>query len=121
MRSIPGLVIFSGRLKNGVDIRKAEEAVTEELDRLASGPVTAAELEKARNRYESHRLMSYLSAVEQSFQSCISMSFSVTLTGINTETDGVYECHRRGDQRQLHARVFSPDNCSVIHYLPEMK
>ena len=35
----PGLVIFSGRLKNGVDIRKAEEAVSDELNRLSSEPI----------------------------------------------------------------------------------
>src|SRR5665811_16452 len=51
----PGLVIFSGRLKSGTDIKKAEAAVMHELNILASEPVTAAELEKARNRYESLR------------------------------------------------------------------
>ena len=89
----PGLVIFSGRVKNGTDIKKAEAAVMHELNRLASEPVTAAELEKARNRYESIRLMSYLSAANKAF----SLAFHELLgdaDGINTEIAQIYECHR---------------------------
>jgi len=58
----PGLAIVSGRLREGVDIRTAEKAVRDELNRVAGEQVTDAELDKARNRYESHQLMSFLSA-----------------------------------------------------------
>ncbi len=115
----PGLVIFSGRLKDGVDIRKAEEAVAEELGRLASGPVTAAELEKARNRYESHRLMSYLSASNKAF----SLAFHELLGdagGINTETEE-YMSVTAEEIREASSLVFRPTNCSVIYYLPEKR
>jgi len=115
----PGLVIFSGRLKEGVDIRKAEEAVTEELGILASGPVTAAELEKARNRYESHRLMSYLSASNKAF----SLAFHELLGdagGINTETEQ-YMSVTAEEIRETSSRIFRPANCSVIYYLPEKR
>lgn len=115
----PGLAIFSGRLKEGVDIGKAEEAVTEELGRLASGPVTAAELEKARNRYESHRLMSYLSASNKAF----SLAFHELLgdaVGINTETEK-YMSVTAEEIREASSRVFRPANCSVIYYLPEKR
>ena len=115
----PGLVIISGRLKDGVVIRIAEEAVTQELDRLASGPVTAAELEKARNRYESHRLMSYLSAANKAF----SLAFHELLgdaEGINSETEQ-YMSITADEILSASAQVFRPENCSVIHYLPEHK
>ncbi len=115
----PGLVIFSGRLKSGTDIKKAEAAVMHELNLLTSEPVTAAELEKARNRYESLRLMSYLSAANKAF----SLAFHELLgdaAGINTEIDR-YMSVTAGEIIDSSARTFTPDNCSVIHYLPLVK
>jgi len=115
----PGLVIFSGRLKSGTDIKKAEDAVMHELNILASEPVTAAELEKARNRYESLRLMSYLSAANKAF----SLAFHELLgdaDGINTEIDR-YMSVTAEEIIDSSARTFTPDNCSVIHYLPVLK
>ncbi len=115
----PGLVIFSGRLKSGIDIKKAEAAVMHELNTLASEPVTAAELEKARNRYESLRLMSYLSAANKAF----SLAFHELLgdaDGINTEIDR-YMSVTAEEIIDSSARTFTSDNCSVIHYLPVLK
>jgi len=115
----PGLVIFSGRLKEGVDIRKAEAAVTDELSRLAAGPVTLAELDKARNRYESHRLMSYLSAANKAFN----LAFHELLgdaDGINSETEQ-YMSVTTEEIMSASSQVFRTENCSVIHYLPEHK
>ena len=115
----PGLVIFSGRVKSGIDIKKAESAVMSELNRLASEAVTTAELEKARNRYESLRLLSYLSAANKAF----SLAFHELLgdaDGINTEI-ARYMSVSAQEIIDSAARTFSPDNCSVIHYLPEVK
>lgn len=115
----PGLVIFSGRLKNGVDIMKAEEAVTEELGWIATGRVTAAELEKARNRYESHRLISYLNAAGKAFN----LAFHELLgdaEGINRETEQ-YMSVTAEEIADTASRVFRPVNCSVIYYMPEKR
>ncbi len=113
----PGLVIFSGRLKNGVDIRKAEEAVSDELNRLSSEPITAAEMEKARNRYDSHRLMSYLNASNKAFN----LAFHELLgdaEGINTETEH-YMSVTEEEIASASSRTFRPENCSVLYYLQE--
>jgi len=115
----PGLVIFSGRLKNGTDIRKAEAAVINELNTLASEPVTAAELDKARNRYESIRLLSYLSASNKAFN----LAFHELLgdaNGINTEIER-YMSVTAGEIIDSSSRTFTPENCNVIYYLPETK
>jgi zinc protease len=115
----PGLVIFSGRVKSGVDIKKAEAEVMNELNRLASEAVTTAELEKARNRYESLRLLSYLSAANKAFN----LAFHELLgdaDGINTEI-ARYMSVTAEEILDSSTRTFSPDNCSVIHYLPEVK
>ena len=113
----PGLVIFMGRLRNGTDIDTAEAAVTEELGKLASVPVSDAELDKARNRYESVKLMSYISAANKAFN----LAFHELLgdaEGINSETEK-YMSVTAGEIMECASRTFVPDNCSVIHYLPE--
>lgn len=113
----PGLVIFNGRLRKGTDIDRAEAVVVKELERLANEPVSDAELEKARNRYESVRLMSYMSASNKAF----SLAFYELLGdagGINTETEK-YMSVTAGEIMECSSRTFNPGNCSVIHYLPE--
>lgn len=115
----PGIVIFSGRLRNGTDIRKAEEAVVAEFDRLAREHVTPAELDKARNRYESHRLMSYMSASNKAF----SLAYHEVLgdaEGINRENDQ-YMSVTEEEIVSVSERTFRPRNCSIIYYLPEKR
>lgn len=115
----PGLVIVSGRLKDGILIHEAEKAVMEELDRVADAPVSPAELEKARNRYESQQLMSYLSAANKAF----SLAFHELLGDaqrINTEIDK-YMSITPEEIMESSSRTFREANCSVIHYLPEKK
>ncbi len=113
----PGLVIFSGRIRDGIDVRKAEEAVRSELDRLASERVIAAELDKARNRYESHRLMSYISVSNKAF----SLAYHEVLgdaDGINREHEQ-YMSVTAEEIASAAGLTFRPGNSSVIHYLPE--
>lgn len=115
----PGLAIVSGRLKEGVDIRTAEKAVTEELNRLAGEKVTPAELDKARNRYESHQLMSFLNAGNKAFN----LAYNELLgdaDGINTEKEK-YMSVTAEEIMECSARTFAESNCSVIQYLPETK
>lgn len=115
----PGLAIVSGRLKEGVDIRAAEKAVTDELNRVAGEKVTAAELDKARNRYESHQLMSFLNAGNKAFN----LAYNELLgdaNGINAEKDK-YMSVTAEEIMECSARTFTESNCSVLHYLPETK
>ncbi len=115
----PGLVIFSGRLRDGTDIRKAEEAVIAELDRVAAESVTPAELDKARNRYEAHRLMSYTSASNKAF----SLAYHDVLgdaEGINSE-NGQYMSVTEDEIVSVSECIFRPENISVINYLPEKR
>ena len=115
----PGLVIFSGRLRDGTDITKAEEAVTTELNRLTEESVTSAELDKARNRYESHRLMSFMSAANKAFN----IAYHEVLgdaEGINAEKEQ-YMSVTAGEINGASQRTFRTENSTVIHYLPEQR
>jgi predicted Zn-dependent peptidase len=115
--SDPGLVIFSGKLRNGTDIRKAEKAVEDELCRLSAEPVTGAELDKARNRYESLRLISHLSASNKAFNLALHELLG-DAEGINREKER-YLSVTPSEMEETAARTFLPCNCSVIHYIPE--
>jgi predicted Zn-dependent peptidase len=100
-----------------VDIGTAEKAVRDELNRVAGEHVTAAELDKARNRYESHQLMSFLNAGNKAFN----LAYNELLgdaNGINTEKEK-YMSVTAEEIMECSSRTFTESNCSVIHYLPE--
>lgn len=115
----PGLVIFNGRVKNGVDISRAEDAVRNELGRLAASHVTPAELDKARNRYESHRLMSYISASNKAF----TLAYHEVLgdAGVINSEHEQYMSVTEEEIASAAEQTFRSANCSVIHYLPEKR
>jgi zinc protease len=115
----PGLVIISGRLKDGVEIAKAEAAVKEQLNIICSVPANEYELEKARNRYESHHLMAMTSASNKAFN----LAFFEMLgdaSGINTESEKYMDVSVE-DIMDTAQRTFTQDNLSVINYLAERK
>lgn len=113
----PGLVIFSGRLRNGADISIAEEAVWEELNRISTLHPSSAELDKARNRYEASRLLSYTSVANKAFN----LAYQELLgdaDGINSEIER-YMSVTAAEITGCAAKTFRTGNCSVINYLPE--
>jgi predicted Zn-dependent peptidase len=48
-----GLLSIEGKIVKGVDIRRAEEAVDEEIGKMTASAVDAKELEKVKNKTES--------------------------------------------------------------------
>jgi len=49
----PGLLFIEGKLVKGVDMKEAEKAVEEELDKLKKDGISPEELEKVKNKTES--------------------------------------------------------------------
>jgi len=115
----PGLVIISGRLKEGVEIAQAEQAVTEQLQILCSTSVTGHELEKSRNRYESHYLMSMISASNKAFNLAYHEQLGKA-EEINEESEK-YMSVTPKEIMETATRTFRPENASVINYLAERK
>ncbi|MEZ5019554.1 MAG: hypothetical protein R2756_05435 [Bacteroidales bacterium] len=74
---------------------------------------------KRRNRYESHRLMSYMNASNKAF----GLAFHELLGDageINRETEK-YMSVTESDMAGAAKQTFSPENCSVIYYLPQKR
>lgn len=49
----PGLFIFSGKLSENTDIREAEAAIDEEIDKFINGTITEHEVQKVINKTEA--------------------------------------------------------------------
>jgi predicted Zn-dependent peptidase len=66
----PGLFVVSGKLCDGIDFSKAEEAIDTELERLRQEPVPAEEIEKVANKYENTFLFSQYKASDRALSLC---------------------------------------------------
>jgi hypothetical protein len=60
-----GLFIVSGKLRNGLDRKLAEEAIHEELDLLKRESVSKYEMEKVKNKVEANLIFSRMSVLNK--------------------------------------------------------
>lgn len=109
-----GLLLVMGRLTEGTECEKAEEAVWHELKQLKAIPVTQEELDKVRNRSESERTFNNINYLNRAINLA-----QMELIGQDRElTD---ELHRycsvtADDIQQVANKVFLKKNCSVLYY-----
>lgn len=66
----PGLFVVSGKLCEGIDFSKAEEAIDTELERLRQELVPTEEIEKVANKYENTFLFSQYKASDRALSLC---------------------------------------------------
>jgi len=111
----PGLVILSGKLMKGTDIKDAEKAVNEVIDELKDSSLTERELEKVKNKFESSTVLSNTSILNKA------MSLSVyELLGdihlVNRETER-FRAVSKEMVREAAVSYLNPENCTTIFYL----
>ncbi len=110
-----GIMVIDGKLVKGVDIKKAEAAVTEELKKLQQTGITEAELEKVKNKTESAMAFEDMSLMNRA--SSIAM---YELLGdadlINTELDKYHAVTAQNILEQSRI-IFDENNCSTMYYL----
>ena len=83
---------------------------------MAAEPVKAADLDKARNRFESQQLMSYVSVANKAFGlACHEVLGDAD--GINREQEQ-YMSVTAEEIASIAGLTFRSGNCSVINYLP---
>jgi len=115
----PGLLIMSGKLMNGTDIMKAEEAVNEVINELIDSTLTDNELEKVKNRYESSVVLSNTSILNKA------MNLSIyELLGdpemVNREVEN-YRAVSREIVKESAIKYLIPENCTTLFYLAVSK
>jgi predicted Zn-dependent peptidase len=106
-------------VRPGVEVRRVEAALHEELDLIGREPVSADELERARALIESDELGA-LGRVEERADR---LSMYATLfddPGLINAMLGRYLAVTPDDIRSVSAAVFRADNRTVLTYLPDL-
>lgn len=110
-----GLFVINAVLLEGVDIKVAENAVWEEINRLISEGISEYELQKVKNKFISTRVFSEISATTKAY--LLAMH---ELTGdanvINTEND-LYNKVDAHTIVSVAKKILNPGNSSVLYYL----
>lgn len=110
-----GLLTIEGKLVKGVDINKAEQAVSEQLQQLQEHLVPLAELTKVKNKTES-----VIAFEDMSIMSRASSLAMYELLGdaslMNTELDKYQEINPQ-DIQQYSKNIFRESNSNTLHYL----
>ena len=112
-----GLLVIEGKLIQGVDMKVAETAVMEEIERLLAEGITENELQKVKNKTESMMAFEDMSVMNRATSLAI-----YELLGdaelMNTELERYQAV--TADQLILESKVvFNNNNCSTLYYLAE--
>lgn len=110
-----GIITIDGKLVKGIDIREADAAVVEELKKLQREGITAAELEKVKNKTESAMAFEDMSVMSRA-QSIAMYELLGDAGLINSELSKYQEV--TAEQIVEESRIiFDENNCSTMYYL----
>ncbi|MBK6523045.1 MAG: insulinase family protein [Sphingobacteriaceae bacterium] len=111
----PGLLVISGKLNDGIDVKVAESAIVEELEKLKNGSISDDELQKCKNKVESSITFSETDVLTKATNLAIS-----ELLGNANEINNEIEKYNKvtKDQLKIVANgIFQNSNCSTLYYL----
>jgi predicted Zn-dependent peptidase len=110
-----GIITIDGKIVKGVDIKIAEAAVIEELKKLQADGITAAELEKVKNKAESAMAFEDMSLTNRA-ASIAMYELLGDANLINTELANYQAV--TAEQILEEARIiFNENNCNTMYYL----
>lgn len=110
-----GLLTIEGKLVKGVDIKLAEQAVNEEVEKMKTQPVDANELQKVINKTESTMLFEDMGVMSRAN----SLAFYELLGDaelMNTEL-GVYQSITANELMEQSKTIFEETNSNTLYYL----
>lgn len=110
-----GLVIVEGKLTENVTIENASKAIDGELQKMKQEKISAHELQKMKNRMESHNVLGELNLLTRAMNLAY-YEFLGDSARINTEINTYQQITPENilEQSQL---IFTENNCSTVHYL----
>ena len=112
-----GILTIDGKLVKGVNIKEADEAVTEELRKLQQEGITEAELEKVKNKAESAMAFEDMSVMSRA-QSIAMYELLGDANLINSELLKYQAV--TAEQILAESRIiFNESNCSTMYYLSD--
>ena len=110
-----GLLVIDGKLVKGIDIKKAEQAINEEIKKIQATGVTVTELEKVKNKTESALAFEDMSVMNRA--SSIAM---YELLGDADLMNSELEKYRAVTAENILAEtriIFDENNCSTMYYM----
>lgn len=110
-----GLLVIEGKLIKGVDIKKAEQAINEELKKLQATGVTALELEKVKNKTESALAFEDMSVMNRA--SSIAMYELLGDADLMNSELAKYQAVTAEDILTETRIIFDENNCSTMYYM----
>lgn len=110
----PGLLVVSGRLKEGVSLKAAEAAVDEVLDSVVSDGVTEEELEKVKNQAVSTLEFGEVEVMNRAMNLAFS-SLSGDPEYVNGEADRIATVTGADIQRAAQ-EILRNENSNVLYY-----
>lgn len=108
----PGLFILTGQLMPGVELRKGEEALWGELERLCSEPVGDDELQKVRNKFEANMLYGEMNVMNKALNLAY-YALLGELPLVNSELE-IYRGVEAGQIMETARRLFRRDRSSTL-------
>lgn len=110
----PGLLVVNGRLKNGVDLEKAEKEVNLVLQALTKEGTTESELEKVKNQASSSLEFGEVEVMNRAMNLAFAkLSGDASLVN---EEKGRIESVTTADIRRVAGQILSEENSSVMYY-----
>ena len=110
----PGLLVISGKLNEGVDLKAADAAVEAVVAEFLAGDVDAQELEKVKNQAESSLVFGEIDLLHRA----LNLAYS-KLQGdanlVNDESRRI-QAVTVADVRTAAHSVLRPENCSTLYY-----
>ncbi|MFN0082754.1 MAG: M16 family metallopeptidase [Ferruginibacter sp.] len=110
-----GLLVIEGKLIKGVDIKKAEQAINEELKKLQATGVTVLELEKVKNKTESTLAFEDMSVMNRA--SSIAMYELLGDADLMNSELAKYQAVTAEDILAETRIIFDENNCSTMYYM----
>lgn len=112
-----GIIVIDGKLVKGVDIKMADAAINEELEKLKQNGISATELEKVKNKAESAMAFEDMSVMNRA-QSIAMYELLGDANLINVELSK-YQAVTTEQILEQSRIIFNENNCSTMYYLSE--
>jgi zinc protease len=109
------LIVVEGKLVKGIDMKLAEAAIDEELEKAKSIPAGKEELTKVKNKIESGLIFSEMNIGNKA----LNLAYFEML-GNAADANRQVEYYGKvnaADMQKIASQVFVPGNCSTLYYL----
>ncbi len=110
----PGLLIISGKVSEGVDMKKAEEGINEEVRKLRERKMEENELQKIKNNMEASLVFSEMEVSSKALNLAV-FELMGDAAEVNREAEK-YQAVKTERVKELAEKNLVDTNCSTLYY-----